>query len=175
MAGSGGGGRPWPREYLPVLADLQGLRDAVPVRSGPVCSHRRGDPAAAQTVPEQMPCAHTHTDADGRARVLESCRLVSRVLSTARLMRLDRLKHSTLPTRCRYTPPTYHHHHHHIIIIISRLPERHKPNELATIKQQNSRKKSVITKNTKRKRNYKYKKALGGDANTTRCGAWQTP
>jgi len=39
-----------------------------------------------------------------------------------------------------------------IIIIIPRLPERHKPIELGPIKQQNSRKKSVRTKNTKVKK-----------------------
>jgi len=42
-----------------------------------------------------------------------------------------------------------------IIIFISRFPEKHKPIDLATIKQQNSRKITVRTKNTKSKKKIK--------------------
>ena len=40
------------------------------------------------------------------------------------------------------------------LVFILRLPEGPRATELATIKQQNSRKKSVKTKNTKSKKNY---------------------
>ena len=170
--------RRWPAVAEGIFTGASGPagptgRRAGPVRSAHTAGATRRGPDRPRTDAVRT---HTRTQTDGHAfsNRVGSSRVYRP--STARLMRLDRLKHSTLPTRCLCTADSSSSlSYYYYYLNISRLPERHKPIELATIKQQNSRKKSVITKNTKRKRNYKYKKALGGDANTTRCGAWQTP